>query len=140
MPHKLRDNNFAVQVCTQDIAKHRHRPAGIQLCIALANYNLYKKKICTIGRLCRKAHSTSSGASKLTGQFFETFLRYQQSIHFVYCMLYLPPRSGHKLNFFLFPFFVKIIYCLESKSMTPSQEKLFSSAPPSNSLVSVSDP
>ena len=30
-----------------------------------------------------------------------------------------PPRSGHKLNFFLFPFCENSLICLEGKSMTP---------------------
>ena len=51
------------------------------------------------------------------------------------------PRSGHKLNFFLFPLCEKSLICLEGKSMTPPVGKiLFSCVPPSNSLVSVSDP
>ena len=48
-------------------------------------------------------------------------------------------RSEHLLNFFLFPFCKKSLICLEGKSMTPLRETLFSSVPPSNSLVSISD-
>ena len=44
-------------------------------------------------------------------------------------------RSGRELNFFLFPFCKKSLICLEGK-----RDTLFSSIPPSNSLVSVSDP
>ena len=94
MPHKLRENNFAVQVVYSGHSKtpaqtRRHSTLHqlITICI--------KRRFFTIGRPCRKAHSTSSGASKLTGHFFGTFLRYQQCIHFIYCILYLPPRSGH---------------------------------------------
>ena len=49
-------------------------------------------------------------------------------------------RSGHQLNFFLFPFCENSLICLEGKSMSPHRETLFSPVPPSNSLVSVSDP
>ena len=49
-------------------------------------------------------------------------------------------RSGHQLNCIMFPFCEKSLICLEGKSMTPHRETLFSSVPPSNSLVSVSDP
>ena len=43
-------------------------------------------------------------------------------------------------HFFLFPFSEKSLICLEGKSMTPHRVTLFSFVPPSNSLVSVSDP
>ena len=50
-------------------------------------------------------------------------------------------RSGHYNSiFFCFLFVKKSFICLEGKSMTPSREILFSSVPPSNSLVPVSDP
>ena len=47
-------------------------------------------------------------------------------------------RSGHYLIFF--PLCTKSLICLEGKLMTPHRGALFSSVPPSNSLVSVSDP
>ena len=43
------------------------------------------------------------------------------------------------LKFFLFPLCKKSLICLEGKSMTPQRGNTFSSVPPSNSLVSVSD-
>ena len=43
-------------------------------------------------------------------------------------------------QYFLFPFCESSLICLEGKSMTPCRETLFSFVPPSNSLVSVSDP
>ena len=43
-------------------------------------------------------------------------------------------------QFFLFPFGEKSLICLEGKSMTLVGETLFSSVPPSTSLVSISDP
>ena len=43
-------------------------------------------------------------------------------------------------QFFMFPFCENSLICSEGKSMTPSWETLFCSVPPSNSLVSVSDP
>ena len=50
-------------------------------------------------------------------------------------------RSGHLLNFFLFPFCKRSLIRLEGKSMTPHRgNPIFSSVPPSNSLVSVSNP
>ena len=51
-----------------------------------------------------------------------------------------PNRSGHYLNFFLFPLCENSLICLEGKPMTLIGETLFSVVPPSNSLVSVSDP
>ena len=50
-------------------------------------------------------------------------------------------RSGHYITqFFLFPFCKRSLNCLEGKSMTSIWETLFSSVPPSNFLISVSDP
>ena len=51
------------------------------------------------------------------------------------------PATGLATNSILFCFLscTKSLICLEGKSMTPRQETLFSSVPPSNSLVSVLD-
>ena len=52
-----------------------------------------------------------------------------------------PTQVWHLSHFFLFPLWQKSLICLEGKSMTPHRGyTLFSSVPPSNSLVSVSDP
>ena len=59
----------------------------------------------------------------------------------------LPPQLRRLTNiqvspltqFFLFPFCEKSLICLEGKSITLHLENIFSSVPPSNSLVSVSD-
>ena len=48
-------------------------------------------------------------------------------------------RSGHNLNRFQFPS-SKSLIGLEGKSMTSHMREILSSVPPSNSLVSVSDP
>ena len=147
----------------------KRNPYQPQLSLELLSFDSNISLICVCVLSSCWAYKFNSLWAGLTKQFFVTLLCTVQTCWgctFLLCLCfklcfrsYLPwagfclffPVSIYTVmlrhqvwqlpHFFLFPFFSeKSLICLEGKSMTPYRGTLFSSVPPSNSLVSVSDP
>ena len=127
MPHKLRENNFAVQVCTQDIAKHQPRPAGIQLCIRLITICIKRRFVQLVDHVERHTVQVQEQAS-LQDIFSEHF--WGTSNVFILFIVYFTYHPGLATNsIFLQWFCKKSLICLEGKSFSSNHSLILFRSP-----------